>query len=326
MIAGRANPLVLVTGGAGFIGSHLCEALLARGARVRVLDDFSTGRWENLARIHSDIEVIEGGLESASAVERAVAGVDSIAHLAARSSVVESIGARELYWRVNVEGTATLFATAAAARVRRVVFAASSSAYGDRAPTHDQTHDQAHDQAHDVPQDESMQPHPASPYAASKVEGERLVRALAQTGGVDAIALRFFNVYGLRQDPNSAYAAVIPRFMTRVAEGKPVTVFSDGLQTRDFVHVSDTARAVIAALDAKDVLGGVIANVGTGQATTVTELVRLVGAVLGKPAMVEYQPAREGEVRHSVAATERAAQLIGFRANMSLESGLRTMV
>ena len=326
MMTGRANPLVLVTGGAGFIGSHLCEALLARGARVRVLDDFSTGRWENLARIHSDIEVIEGGLESASAVERAVAGVDSIAHLAARSSVVESIGARELYWRVNVEGTATLFATAAAARVRRVVFAASSSAYGDRAPTHDQTHDQAHDQAHDVPQDESMQPHPASPYAASKVEGERLVRALAQTGGVDAIALRFFNVYGLRQDPNSAYAAVIPRFMTRVAEGKPVTVFSDGLQTRDFVHVSDTARAVIAALDAKDVLGGVIANVGTGQATTVTELVRLVGAVLGKPAMVEYQPAREGEVRHSVAATERAAQLIGFRANMSLESGLRTMV
>ena len=322
MIAGRANPLVLVTGGAGFIGSHLCEALLARGARVRVLDDFSTGRWENLARIHSDIEVIEGGLESASAVERAVAGVDSIAHLAARSSVVESIGARELYWRVNVEGTATLFATAAAARVRRVVFAASSSAYGDRAPTHDQ----AHDQAHDVPQDESMQPHPASPYAASKVEGERLVRALAQTGGVDAIALRFFNVYGLRQDPNSAYAAVIPRFMTRVAEGEPVTVFSDGLQTRDFVHVSDTARAVIAALDAKHVLGGVIANVGTGQATTVTELVRLVGAVLGKPAMVEYQPAREGEVRHSVAATERAAQLIGFRANMSLESGLRTMV
>ena len=322
MIAGRANPLVLVTGGAGFIGSHLCEALLARGARVRVLDDFSTGRWENLARIRSDIEVIEGGLESASAVERAVAGVDSIAHLAARSSVVESIGARELYWRVNVEGTATLFAAAAAARVRRVVFAASSSAYGDRAPTHDQ----AHDQAHDVPQDESMQPHPASPYAASKVEGERLVRALAQTGGVDAIALRFFNVYGLRQDPNSAYAAVIPRFMTRVAEGKPVTVFSDGLQTRDFVHVSDTARAVIAALDAKDVLGGVIANVGTGQATAVTELVRLVGAVLGKPAMVEYQPAREGEVRHSVAATERAAQLIGFRANMSLESGLRTMV
>ena len=326
MMTDRANPLVLVTGGAGFIGSHLCEALLMRGARVRVLDDFSTGRWENLARIHSDIEVIEGGLESASAVERAVAGVDSIAHLAARSSVVESIGARELYWRVNVEGTATLFAAAAAARVRRVVFAASSSAYGDRAPTHDQTHDQAHDQAHDVPQDESMQPHPASPYAASKVEGERLVRALAQTGGVDAIALRFFNVYGLRQDPNSAYAAVIPRFMTRVAEGKPVTVFSDGLQTRDFVHVSDTARAVIAALDAKHVLGGVIANVGTGEATAVTELVRLVGAVLGKPAMVEYQPAREGEVRHSVAATERAAQLIGFRANMSLESGLRTMV
>ena len=326
MIADRANPLVLVTGGAGFIGSHLCEAQLMRGARVRVLDDFSTGRWENLARIRSDIEVIEGGLESASAVERAVAGVDSIAHLAARSSVVESIGARELYWRVNVEGTATLFAAAAAARVRRVVFAASSSAYGDRAPTHDQAHDQTHDQAHDVPQDESMQPHPASPYAASKVEGERLVRALAQTGGVDAIALRFFNVYGLRQDPNSAYAAVIPRFMTRVAEGKPVTVFSDGLQTRDFVHVSDTARAVIAALDAKHVLGGVIANVGTGQATTVTELVRLVGAVLGKPAMVEYQPAREGEVRHSVAATERAAQLIGFRANISLESGLRTMV
>lgn len=300
---------VLVTGGAGFIGSHVCEALVERGFGVRVLDDFSTGNAANLARIWRGIEVIEGSLESPCAVGRAVTGADAIVHLAARSSVAESLGARELYERVNVAGTCTLFAAATAAKVGRVVFAASSSAYGD----------------HAAPHDESMEPRPMSPYAATKVAGERMVRELAETGGVDAVALRFFNVYGPRQDPNSAYAAVIARFMSRIAAGQPLTVYGDGLQTRDFVHVSDTARAVVAAIDAAHPLGGAVANIGTGRAVSVLALARLAGAVLGKPAAIEHQPARDGEVRDSVAATGRALGLIGFRAGVRLEDGLATL-
>jgi nucleoside-diphosphate-sugar epimerase len=298
--------LVLVTGGAGFIGSHVCEALVARGTRVRVLDDFSTGNAANLARIWREIEVIEGSLESPGAVGRAVMDATEIVHLAARSSVAESIGARELYERVNVSGTCTLFAAATAAKVRRVVFAASSSAYGD----------------HAAPHEESLEPRPMSPYAATKVAGERMVRELAESGGVDAVSLRFFNVYGMRQDPNSAYAAVIARFTSRIAAGQPVTIFGDGLQTRDFIDVRDTAQAVLAALDAERPLGGAVLNVGTGRAVSIATLARLVGAVLGKPVATEHQPAREGEVRDSVAATDRTIELLGFHAVTRLEDGL----
>ena len=298
--------LVLVTGGAGFIGSHVCEALVARGTRVRVLDDFSTGNAANLACIWREIEVIEGSLESPGAVGRAVMGATEIVHLAARSSVAESIGARELYERVNVGGTCTLFAAATAAKVRRVVFAASSSAYGD----------------HAAPHEESLEPRPMSPYAATKVAGERMVRELAEAGGVDAVSLRFFNVYGMRQDPNSAYAAVIARFTSRIAAGQPVTIFGDGLQTRDFIDVRDTAQAVLAALDAGRPLGGAVLNVGTGRAVSIATLARLVGAVLGKPVATEHQPAREGEVRDSVAATDRTIELLGFHAVTRLEDGL----
>jgi len=298
--------LVLVTGGAGFIGSHVCEALVARGTRVRVLDDFSTGNAANLAHIWRDLDIIEGSLESPGAVGRAVMGATEIVHLAARSSVAESIGARELYERVNVGGTCTLFAAATAAKVRRVVFAASSSAYGD----------------HAAPHEESLEPRPMSPYAATKVAGERMVRELAESGGVDAVSLRFFNVYGMRQDPNSAYAAVIARFTSRIAAGQPVTIFGDGLQTRDFIDVRDTAHAVLAALDAERPLGGAVLNVGTGRAVSIATLARLVGAVLGKPVATEHQPAREGEVRDSVAATDRTIELLGFHAVTRLEDGL----
>lgn len=300
------NRLVLVTGGAGFIGSHVCEALVARGVRVRVLDDFSTGNAANLAHVWRDIEVIEGSLESPCSVGRAVTGATEIVHLAARSSVAESLGARELYERVNIAGTCTLFAAATAAKVRRVVFAASSSAYGD----------------HPAPHDESMEPRPMSPYAATKVAGERMVHELAQSGGVDGVSLRFFNVYGLRQDPNSAYAAVIARFGTRIASGQPVTIFGDGLQTRDFIDVRDTAQAIIAAIEATEPLGGAVVNIGTGRAASVLTLARLMGAVLGRPVAIEHQPARAGEVRDSVAITARAWEMLGFRAGTRLEDGL----
>ncbi|MDI9402417.1 MAG: NAD-dependent epimerase/dehydratase family protein [Limnohabitans sp.] len=302
--------VVLVTGGAGFIGSHLCEALVTHGRRVRVLDDFSSGNAGNLARAWSSIVVVEGSIESRAAVARAVDGVSAIAHLAARSSVAESMAAEDLYRRVNVGGTATLVAEAHRAGVARIVFAASSSAYGD----------------HDAPHDEAMEPRPMSPYGATKVECERMLRTLAQEPGApDTAALRFFNVYGTRQDPNNAYAAVIPRFMTRIASRLPATIFGDGEQTRDFVHVSDAARAVIAAIDAPARLGGAVVNVGTGRATSIRELAETIGRVLEKPAKLDFQPARAGEVRHSVATVARARELLGFTARVPLEEGLATM-
>ena len=306
--------VILVTGGAGFIGSHLCEALLERGRRVRVLDDFSSGNAGNLARVWSSIEVVEGSIESRAAVARAVDGATAIAHLAARSSVAESMAAEELYRRVNVGGTATLLAEARRAGVARIVFAASSSAYGD----------------HDAPHDEAMEPRPMSPYGATKVECERMLRALAaessEPRAIDTAALRFFNVYGRRQDPNNAYAAVIPRFMTRIAAGLPAIIFGDGEQTRDFVHVSDAARAVIAAIEAPARLGGAVLNVGTGRATSIRVLAETIGRVLGTRAQFDFQPPRAGEVRHSVATVTRARELLGFTAAVDLEQGLATMV
>lgn len=305
--------VVLVTGGAGFIGSHLCEALVARGRRVRVLDDFSTGNAANLARVWRRIEVQEGSLESESSIARAVDGVGAIAHLAARSSVAESMAAEDLYRRVNVGGTAAIVAAARRAGIARIVLAASSSAYGD----------------HDAPHDESMEPRPMSPYGATKVEGERMLRAMATEsstpGAPDAVALRFFNVYGTRQDPNNAYAAVIPRFISRIASGLPATIYGDGEQTRDFVHVSDAARAVIAAIDAPQRLGGAVVNVGTGRAISIRALAETIGRVLGKPAHLDFQPPRPGEIRHSVATVTRARDLLGFTAAVDLEQGLATM-
>jgi len=308
---GCCDGAVLVTGGAGFVGSHLCEALVALGRRVRVLDDFSAGNAANLARIWHAVELVEGSVESPHAVERAMRGVESVVHLAARTSVAESLAEPARYEAVNLGGTRRVLDAAAHARVRRVVFAASSSAYG----------------THDAPQDESMTPEPLSPYAATKVEGERLVRALAEGGlGTDAVSLRFFNIYGPRQDPNSAYAGVVARFATRVAAGLPVAIFGDGEQTRDFIHVSDAVRALVAALDAVEPLGGGVVNIGTGRATSVRGLADAVGAVAGRSVAVEFREARAGEVRHSVAATGRAARMLGFRAETALEAGLATMM
>ncbi len=308
-MSGGARPLVLVTGGAGFIGSHACEALLTDGMRVRVFDDFSTGNAANLAGVWRDIEVAEGSVESPDALARAMAGVRDVVHLAARSSVAESIAAADVYRRVNIDGTRALLATAADAGVRRVVFAASSSAYGD----------------HAAPHDESMEPRPMSPYAETKVAGEALVREFAESRGVEGVALRFFNVYGLRQDPNSAYAAVIARFRSRIAADLPITIYGDGLQTRDFIHVSDTARAIACALRATTPLAGTAVNIGTGRATSVLELASLIAHALGGSPVITHAAAREGEVRDSVAVTERAAAMIGFRATTRIEDGLASM-
>ena len=325
---------VLVTGGAGFIGSHVCEALLHHGMRVRVLDDFSSGRKENLAhltdKLKAKLEICEGSIESPVAVARALEGVSDVVHLAAKTSVAESVVSPELYQRVNVEGTRTLLDGARAAGVRRVVFAASSSAYGDQC----------------APHIESMEPQPMSPYATSKLNGETQVRAFARGEhgdttkhtaahnaahtlahrAPDGVSMRFFNVYGPRQNPHSSYAAVIARFAERITMNEAITLYGDGTQTRDFVHVTDVARALIVALEATKPLGGAVLNIGTGVATSIAVLADLMQRLATREVAVLHQPAREGEVKHSVAHTEAAAKLLDFRAQIQLSAGLGTMI
>jgi len=305
-----ARGRVLVTGGAGFIGSHACEALLAAGHAVRILDDFSSGNAANIAHLWRDLEVHEGSVVAPHAVTRAVAGCSAVVHLAARTSVVESVASPERYRETNIEGTRLVCDAARRAGVARVVFAASSSAYGD----------------HAAPQGEDLEPRPLSPYAETKVAGERLVAELAAAGPCDAVSLRFFNVYGPRQDPNSAYAGVIARFLGRMRSGLPVTVFGDGLQTRDFVAVRDVAHAIVRAVDCDSALRGTAVNIGTGLGTSIAALAELVGRLLHHAPRIEHAPARTGEVRDSVASTDRAASLLGFRAETRLDDGLRTML
>ncbi len=329
---------VLVTGGAGFIGTYVCEALVRHGVRVRVLDDFSAGGHEHFhrltrelaaefaARLTTKFEVCEGSIESPATVARALNGVSDVVHLAAKTSVAESMTSPELYQRVNVAGTRTLLDAARAAGVRRVVFAASSSAYGDQR----------------APHIESMEPQPMSPYATSKLSGEEEVHAFARgthTAATkhasthtstdatrDGVSLRFFNVYGPEQNPRSSYAAVIARFSERVVRQEAITLFGDGTQTRDFVHVTDVARAVILALDAPKPLGGYVLNIGTGIATSISDLAQTMQRLVTHEVEVQRLPAREGEVKHSVADTELAAKMLGFRAKIALEAGLRAII
>lgn len=305
-----ARGRVLVTGGAGFIGSHACEALLAAGHAVRILDDFSSGNAANIAGIWRDLEVHEGSVDAPHAVARAVAGCTAVVHLAALTSVAESMEEPVRYHRVNSEGTRVVCAAARAADCARLVFAASSSAYGD----------------HPAPQHEELAPRPLSPYAATKVEGEATVRAMSGDGPCDGASLRFFNVYGPRQDPNSAYAGVIARFIGRMRSGLPVTVFGDGLQTRDFVAVRDVAQAVVRSVDSTRSFGGAVMNIGTGRATSILGLAGAVGDALGVTPRIEHAAPRDGEVRDSVACTARAVEMLGFTAETPLERGLRSMV
>jgi UDP-glucose 4-epimerase len=302
--------MVLVTGGAGFIGSHACEALLARGMGVRILDDFSSGTRGNLARIADAVEVLEGSVESQETVARAMRGCTAVVHLAARTSVAESMENPALYARVNAGGTRIVCEAARGAGVRRVVFAASSSAYGD----------------HPAPQDESMAPRPLSPYAESKIAGEHALAALAADGACDAVPLRFFNVYGERQEPTNPYAGVIARFMARMARGEGVTIFGDGMQTRDFVYAGDAADAIVRAISGSRRIGGRPVNIGTGHGTSIIGLASTVAEVQGIEARFEFAPAREGEVRDSIARTALASELLGFTASHSLGAGLRAMM
>jgi len=302
----------LVTGGAGFIGSSIARALLSRGDRVRVLDNFFSGRRENLADVAGDIELIEGDVRDAAAVARACAGVEVVFHEAAIPSVPRSLADPLGSNDANVTGTLNLLHEAKRAGVRRVVYAASSSAYGDT-PT--------------LPKVETMSPAPLSPYAVSKLAGEHYCAVFASAYGLETVSLRYFNVFGARQDPKSEYAAVIPKFITAALAGKQPRIFGDGQQSRDFCHIDNVVEANFAAAtaDARRVSGGVF-NVGCGEAIDLNRVVAILGDILGRKIEAVYEPERAGDIKHSWGDVGAARAALGFRAAVSFTDGLRRTV
>ncbi len=300
----------LVTGGAGFIGGHLCERLIALGWRVRVLDDFSSGRDENLRAIADRVEVIHGDLRDAEAVAKAVEGVEVVFHQGAVPSVPRSVAEPVRTNSVNVDGTLLVLDAARGAGVRRVVYAASSSAYGDT-PT--------------LPKVETMPPRPRSPYALQKYAGEVYCQLFSELYGLETVALRYFNVYGPRQDPKSEYAAVIPRFVTACLSGVAPRVYGDGEQTRDFTSVVDAVRANLLAADAPRAVGSVC-NVAAGERTSLNQLLDEIRRQTGASVETIYEPAREGDVRDSLASLDRSRELLGYEPTVGLAEGLRTTI
>jgi nucleoside-diphosphate-sugar epimerase len=301
------SSLFLVTGGAGFIGSAITRALLSRGDRVRVLDNFSTGRRSNLTEIAKDIELVEGDVRDEGALEKALAGVEVVFHEAAIPSVprsmVDPIGSHDS----NATATLKLLHQSKKSGVRRVVYAASSSAYGDT-PT--------------LPKIETMSPAPLSPYAVAKLTGEYYLQVYAGAFGLETVSLRYFNVFGPRQDPASEYAAVIPRFITAALSGKGVTIYGDGTQSRDFCFIDNTVEANLAAATAAGASGKVF-NVAIGTATTLNEVVKQLEPMIGHAIPITYAPRRAGDVMHSLADIGAARKVLGYRGEISFAEGLR---
>jgi UDP-glucose 4-epimerase len=298
---------VLVTGGGGFIGSNLVRALIERGDDVRVLDNFSTGNRANLADLAGDVAVVEGELRSYERVHAATRGVEVVFHQGALPSVPRSVQDPLTTGAVNVEGTLNVLLAARDEGIRRVVFASSSSVYGN---------------SDELPRVETQNPDPISPYGVSKLAAERYCVSFARVYPIETVALRYFNVFGPNQDPTSQYAAVVPRFVTAIAEERPVTVYGDGEQKRDFTFVSNIVEANLLAADADGVSGRVL-NVATGRGTSVNELADTICAVLGKGVEREYDEERSGDVRDSWADVARAQEALGWQPRVELEAGLR---
>jgi UDP-glucose 4-epimerase len=302
--------LCLVTGGAGFIGSHLVEALTATGRRVRVLDDFSTGQRDNLAALNPAAEVLAGDVGDPAMVERAVAGAGVVFHLAALASVQRSVEDPAGTHRVCATGTLHVLDAARRAGVRRVVYAASASAYG-------------------IPegevQTETEPARPLSPYAAAKLAGEHYAHAFAATYGLETVSLRFFNIFGPRQRADSPYSGVIALFVEALLAGRTPRIHGDGLQSRDFTYVADVVQALLRAADVPGV-GGRVYNVGTGRGTSLLELLAVLNRLLGTTSTPEHGPPRPGDIRHSRADITRARQELGYAPAVSFEEGLAQTV
>ena len=298
-----------VTGGAGFVGSHVAERLSGLGHPTTVVDNLSTGNLRNLESFRDRLTFIQGDLTDPAVCRRAVEEADVVFHLAALPSVPRSMADPWASHEHNVNATVQLLLACRDANVRRFVYSSSSSVYGDT-PT--------------LPKVESMELEPRSPYAAAKLAGEQYALAFARAGILEAIALRYFNVFGPRQDPRSAYAAVIPAFLTALIEDHPATVYGDGLQTRDFTYVDNVVDAnVLAATAPADRVNGQVVNIGAGQRTSLRELVGVIEGITGRSLPVEELPARVGDVRDSLASLVRAQAGLGFVPSVPLEEGLR---
>jgi UDP-glucose 4-epimerase len=297
---------VLVTGGAGFIGSSLVRALLERGDTVRVLDNFSTGNRANLTGLEDELEIVEGELRSYERVHNAVRGVELVFHQGALPSVPRSVQDPLTTSAVTIEGTLNVLLAARDENVRRVVYASSSSVYGNSGT---------------LPRTESQQPDPISPYAVAKLAAERYCVSFHRVYGLETVALRYFNVFGPRQDPNSQYAAVVPRFLAAIAAGNPVPIHGDGTQSRDFTYVANVVAANLLAGD-REGADGTVLNVATGRQASVNELADAIGAVLGKPVEKDYLPVRTGDVRDSWADIGAAKRVLGYETAVGLEDGL----
>ncbi len=300
-------PKALVTGGAGFIGSHLVEGLLARGWSVRVLDNFSTGHRENIKHLINQIDLLEGDVTNLTTVRFAVRNVDVIFHQAALPSVARSVANPLESNEVNITGTLNILLAARDAGVKRVVYAASSSAYGNT-PT--------------LPKVESMPPTPLSPYAIAKLTGEMYARAFTQLYGLSTISLRYFNIFGPRQDPATQYAGVIAKFCTCAIEGKPYPVFGDGEQSRDFTYVENVVNANLLAAEAK-LAGATLVNIACGERTSLNQLIALLNELTNQKLPAQYSPERAGDVRHSLADVTRAGKLLGYEPMVDIREGLK---
>ncbi len=301
------NDLCLVTGGAGFIGSHLVEALSVQGRRVRVLDDFSTGLRDNLAHVRPAPEIVEGNLADPAAVARAVAGTSLVFHLGAVASVQKSVEDPPASHRVCATGTLHVLDAARQAGVRRVVYAASSSAYGIPAGE---------------VQTEADPVRPLSPYAAAKLAGEMYMQAFAASFGLETVSLRFFNIFGPRQRADSPYSGVIAIFAAAMSTGRAPTVHGDGLQTRDFTYVANVVQALQKAAEVPGISGKTY-NVGTGQRTTIMDLAAALNRLLGTDHRPQHGPARAGDVRHSCADISRTRRELGYEPTVGFEEGLK---
>ena len=300
--------IALVTGGAGFVGSHIATALVDAGARVRVVDDLSTGYLKNLRHIESKIDFIEGSVGDAATLGRALSDVELVFHEAAIPSVPRSVDRPVESHDASVNATFALLLAARDQKVRRLVYAASSSAYGDQP---------------ELPKHEEMRPAPLSPYAVGKLVGEYYGQVFSNVYGLETVSLRYFNVFGPRQDPGSQYSGVISRFMNALANGEQPVIYGDGGQSRDFTFVSNVVDANLRAAESPDAVGKVM-NVANGRQVTLNELLEIMKSVTGKSAApARYEPVRVGDVRHSLADISLARSLLGYEPKVGLEEGLQ---
>ena len=303
---------ILVTGGAGFIGSNLAEALLQRGHFVRVLDDFSTGRKENLIfdKRYPSLEVMEGDICESATCREGVKGVDYVFHQAALPSVQRSVEDPATSNAVNVGGTLNILLAAREEGVNRVIYASSSSVYGDT-PT--------------LPKHEEMPSHPLSPYALQKYTGEQYCQLFHQLYGLETVSLRYFNIFGPKQDPNSIYSAVIPKFIDALIQGRPPIIFGDGEQSRDFTYVENVVQANLLAMSAEHLHGEAI-NIACGQRTSLNQLLDILKGILRSKQSPVYEEPRKGDVRHSLADIRKGKEIMNYEPTVGIEIGLKKTV